>query len=163
MTTLLQTHSLIHISLVLPSDTLLKPYSRPSTTNLFLPYLISKSPVSASLIFLQPSTPLITTSYSKDCLPGSVLLTLLSSGFNPIFLLVLFQLKHQKPHPNHALSPVVFRKVLFLGLSCSSSTLLHSAHSSKHPQLTITYTPTIPNYSSLSLQTVSPNQLITFF
>jgi len=33
---------------------------------------------------------------------------------------------------------MVFRKVLFSG-SCSPPTLLHSAHSSKHPQLTITY------------------------
>src|SRR6218665_391136 len=34
----------------------------------------------------------------------------------------------------------MFTKVLFLGPSCSSSTLLHSVHSSKHPPLTIIYT-----------------------
>src|SRR6218665_1544491 len=33
---------------------------------------------------------------------------------------------------------------------CSSSTPLHSVHSSKHPQLTITYALMTPNYSSLS-------------
>src|SRR6218665_3723002 len=37
------------------------------------------------LIFLQPLTPSTTTYYSKDCLPGSVLLTRLSTGFSPIF------------------------------------------------------------------------------
>ena len=115
MTTWLQTHSITHTSLVLPSGTQPKPFSLPSTINLFLPFLINKSPVCASLIFLQPSTPLTTTYYSKDCLPGSVLPTLLSSGFRPISLPALSPLKHQKPHRNHALSPVVFRKVLCLG------------------------------------------------
>ena len=32
---------------------------------------------------------------SKDCLPGSVLLTLLSSGFIPISLLALSPLRHR--------------------------------------------------------------------
>src|SRR5688572_17393344 len=105
MTTLLQTHSLTHTSLVLPSGTQPKPFSLPSTINLFLPSLINKSPVGASLIFLQPLTPSTQTYYSKDCLLGSVLPTLLSSGFRLIYLPALSPLKHQKPHRNHALSP----------------------------------------------------------
>src|SRR6218665_4034888 len=144
-----------HTSLVLPSGTQPKPFSLPCTINLFLPYLISKSLVSASLIFLQLLTPSTTTYYLKDCPPGSGLLTRLSSGFSPIFLLALSPSKHLKHHPNHALSPVVFRKVQFSGPYFSSSTLLHSVHSSKHPQSTIIYTLMTPNYSSLSLQTAS--------
>src|SRR6218665_1117516 len=88
-------------------------------------------------IFLQPLTPSTTTYYLKDCLPGSVLLTQLSSGFSPIFLLVLSPSKHLKHHPNHALSPVVFRKVQFSGPYFLSSTLLHSALSSEPPRSTI--------------------------
>src|SRR6218665_3912189 len=38
-------------------------------------------------ICLQHLTPSTTAYFSKDCLPGSVLLTLLSSGFNPVSLL----------------------------------------------------------------------------
>jgi len=49
-------------------------------TIFFLPSLINKSPVFVSSIFLQPLTPSTTAYYSKDCLPGSVLPTLLSSG-----------------------------------------------------------------------------------
>src|SRR6218665_2411256 len=111
--------------------------------------------VSAPLIFLQLLTPSTATYYLKDCPPCSVLLTRLSSGFSPIFLLAFSPSKHLKHHPNHALSPVVFRKVQFSGPYFSSSTLLHSVHSSKHPQSTIIYTLMIPNYSSLSLQTAS--------
>src|SRR6218665_2609768 len=92
-----------------------KPFSLPCTINLFLQSLISKSLVSASSIFLQLLTPSTTTHYLKDCPSGSVLLTRLSSGFSPIFLLVLSPSKHLKHHPNHALSPVVFRKVQFSG------------------------------------------------
>ena len=62
-------------------------------------------------------------------LPGSVLLTLLSSGFNPISLLALSPLRHRKHHPNHTHSPVVFRKVQFVSPSCLSTTLLYSVHS----------------------------------
>src|SRR6218665_686146 len=102
-----------HTSLVLLSGTQPKPFSHPCTINLFLPSLINKSLVFASSIFLQPLTPSTTTYYLKDCLPGSVLLTRLSTGFSPIFLLALSLSKHRKHHPNHALSPVVFRKVQF--------------------------------------------------
>src|SRR6218665_548332 len=77
-------------SLVLPSGTQPKPFSHPCTINLFLPSLINKSLVFASYIFLQPLTPSTTTYYSKDCLPGSVLLTRLSTdsvlSFFPLFL-----------------------------------------------------------------------------
>src|SRR6218665_1736259 len=55
-------------------------------------------------MFLQPLTPSTTTYYLKDCLPGSVLLTQLSSGFSPIFLLALSPSKHLKHHPNHSLA-----------------------------------------------------------
>src|SRR6218665_1160030 len=72
-------------------------------------------PLATSSIFLQLLTPSTTTYYLKDCPPGSVLLTRLSSGFSPIFLLALSLSKHRKHHPNHALSPVVFRKVQFSG------------------------------------------------
>src|SRR6218665_279980 len=99
-------------------------------------------------MFLQPLTPSTTTYYLKYCLPGSVLLTWLSSGFSPIFLLALSSSKHRIHHPNHALSPVVFRKVQFSGPYFLSSTLLHSALSSKSPQSTIIYTLMTPNYSS---------------
>ena len=126
------------------------------TINLSLPSLTNKSLVCASPIFLQPLTPSTTTYHSKDCLPGLVLLTLLSSGFNPASLLAPSPLRHRKHHPHHTHSHVVFRKVQFSGPSCSSSTLLHSVHSSKHPQLTITYMLMTPN-SSPSLQTASPN------
>ena len=112
--------------------------------------------VCAFSIFLQPLTPSTTTYYSKDCLPGF--------GFRPTGTALLWiqsypssrsiSVKTSEHHPNHALSAVVFRKVQFLVPSCSSFTLLHSVHSSKHPQLTIAYT---PNYSSPSLQTASPN------
>src|SRR6218665_41380 len=102
-------------SLVLPSGTQPKPFSHPCTINLFLPSLINKSLVFASSIFLQPLTPSTTTYYLKDCLPGLVLLTWLSTGFSPIFLLALSPSKHRKHHPNHDLSPVVFRKVQFSG------------------------------------------------
>ena len=79
----------------------------------------------------------------KDCLPNLALLTLLSS-----------QPKHRNNHPNHALSPVVFRQVQFWGPSCSSSkyTILHSAHSSKHPQLNVIYTLMTPIHLFLSKQ-----------
>src|SRR6218665_297047 len=43
-------------------------------------------------------------------------------GECPIFLLALSPSKHRKHHPNHALSPVVFRKVQFLGPYFLSST-----------------------------------------
>src|SRR6218665_1926372 len=95
------------------------------------------------------------TYYLKDCLPGSVLLTRLSSEFSSIFLLALSPSKHRKHHPNHAVSPVVFCKVQFSGPYFLSSTLLHSVHSSKPPQLTIIYTLMTPNYSSPSLQAAS--------
>src|SRR6218665_3304355 len=110
-----------------------------------------------SSIFSQPLRPSTTTYYLKGCLSGSALglLTRLSSRFSPIFLLALSPSKHLKHHPNHALSPVVFRKVHFSGPYFSSSTLLHSVPSSKHPQSTIIYTLMTPNYSSLSLQTLS--------
>jgi len=153
MTTWLLIHSLTHTSLVLPSDTQPKPFSLQCTINLFLPSHINKSLVCASSIFLQPLTSSTTTYYLNDCLPGSVLLALLSSGFSPISLLALSPLRHRKHHPSHTHSPVMFRKVKF----CSSSTLFHSVHSSKHPQLTITYTPMTPNYLSPSLPTASPN------
>src|SRR6218665_3661131 len=91
-------------------------------------------------------TPSTTTYYLKDCLPGSVLLTRFSTGFSPIFLLALSPSKHRKHHPNHALSPVVFRKVQFWGPYFLSSTLLHSAISSKPTQSTIIYTLMTPNY-----------------
>src|SRR6218665_1849257 len=78
-------------------------------------------------MFLQPLTPSTTTYYLKDCLPGSVLLTQLSSGFSPIFLLALSPSEHLKHHHNHALSPVVYRKVQFSGPYFLSSTLPHSA------------------------------------
>ena len=133
----------------------------------YLPNILTSLPqcsrrhylVCASSIFLQSLTPSTTTLTQKTvCLVLVLgLLTLLSSGFNPIPILALSPLRYRKHHHNHALSAVVFRKVQFLVPSCSSSTLLHSVHSSKHPQLTITYTPTTPNYSSPSLQTVSPN------
>src|SRR6218665_3567315 len=103
-------HSSTLTSLVLPSGTQPKPFSHPCTTNMFLPSVINKSLVSASSIFLQSLTPSTTTYYLKDCLPGSVLLTRLSSRFSPIFLLPLSPSKY---HPNHDLSPVVFRKVQF--------------------------------------------------
>src|SRR6218665_838144 len=77
--------------------------------------------VSAPLIFLQLLTPSTATYYLKDCPPCSVLLTRLSSGFSPIFLLAFSPSKHLKHHPNHALSPVVFRKVQFSGPYSSSS------------------------------------------
>src|SRR6218665_3105880 len=91
---------------------LYKPFSHPCTINLFLPSLINKSLVFASSIFLQPLTPSTTTYYSKDCLPGSVLLTPIpltpipvdsteSTGFSPIFHLALSPSKHRKHHPNH--------------------------------------------------------------
>src|SRR6218665_2344395 len=83
-------------------------------------------------------------------LPGLVLLTLLS-------LLALSMLRHRKHHPDHTLSPVVFRKVQFLGPSCASSTLLHSVQSSKHNQLTIIYTPMTLNYSCPFPPAASPN------
>src|SRR6218665_1684032 len=83
------------------------------------------------------------------CPPGSVLLTRLSSGFSPIFLLALSPSKHLNHHPNHALSPVVFRKVQFLGPYFSSFTLLHSVHSSKHSQTTIIYRVKHPRVSTL--------------
>src|SRR6218665_1516223 len=91
--------------MVLASGTQPKPFSHPCrpTINLFLPSLINKSLVSASSIFLQPLTPSTTTYYLKDCPPGSVLLTWLSTGFSPIFLLALSLSKHLKHHPNHAL------------------------------------------------------------
>src|SRR6218665_3011967 len=92
---------------------------------------------------------------STHCLPGLVLLTQLSSGFSPIFLLALSPSKHLKHHPNLALSPVVFRKVQFLGPYFLSSTLLHSALSSEPPRSTIIYTLMTPNYSSPSPQTAS--------
>src|SRR6218665_1367978 len=100
----------------------------------------------------KPST---TTYYSKDCLPGSVLVTRLSTGFSPIFLLGLSPSKHRQHHPNHALSPVVFHKVQFWCPYFLSSTLLHSALSSKPPQSTIIYTLMTPNYSSPSPQAAS--------
>src|SRR6218665_2982966 len=128
MTTLLLIRSSTHTSLVLLSETQPKPFSPPCTINLFLPFLINKSPVFVSPIFLQPFTPSTTTYYSKDCLRGSVLPTRLSSGLSPIFLLALSPSKHLKHHPNHALSPVVFRKVQFSGPYFSSFTLLHSVH-----------------------------------
>src|SRR6218665_3608427 len=115
---------------------LYKPFSHLCTINLFLPSLINKSLVFASSIFLQPLTPSTTTYYLKDCLPGSVLLTWLSTRFSPILLLALSQSKHLKHHPNNALSPMVFRKVQFSGPYFLSSILLHLAHPSKHPQLT---------------------------
>src|SRR6218665_1810937 len=149
-------------SLVLPSGTQPKPFSHSCTINLFLPSLINKSLVSASSIFLQPLTPSTTPYYLKDCPPGSILLTRLSSGFSPIFLLTLSPSKHLKHHPNHALSPVVFRKVQFSGPFFSSFTLLHLVHSSKHPQSTIIYTLMTPNYSSLSLQTASLTPYMIF-
>src|SRR6218665_238952 len=148
-------HSSTLISLVLPSGTQPKPFSLLCTISLFLPSLINKSLVSASSIFLKLLIPSTTTDYLKDCPPGSVLLTRLSSGFSPIFLLSLSSSKHLNHHPSHALSPVVFRKVPFSGPYFSSFTLLHSVHSSKHPQSTIIYTLMTPNYSSLSLQTAS--------
>src|SRR6218665_3044166 len=98
------------ISLILPSDTQPKPFLLPCTINLFLPSLIKKSLACASFIFLLPLTPSTTTFYSKDCLPGSaftLLLTLLSSGFNPISLLALSPLRHRNHHPNHTHSPVM--------------------------------------------------------
>src|SRR6218665_885798 len=100
---------------------------------------------------------------SKDCLPGSVLLTRLSTGFSLIFLLALSPSKHRKHHPNHALSPVVFRKVQFLGPYFLSSTLLHSALSSEPPRSTIIYTLMTPNYSSPSPQTASLTPSIIFY
>jgi len=115
MTTWLLIHCSTHTSLVSPSDTQPKPFSLQCTINLFRLSLINKSLVCASSIFLQPVTPSTTTYYSKDCLPGSVLLTLLSFGFNPIYLLAPSPLRHQKHHPNHTHSPVVLCKVQFLG------------------------------------------------
>src|SRR6218665_1305819 len=115
MSTSLLIQSSTHTSPVLPSGTQPKLFSLPCTINLFLPSLINKSLVSASSIFLQVLTPSTTTYYLKDCPPGSVLLTRHSSGFSPIFLLVLSPSKHLKHNPNHALSPVVFRKVQFSG------------------------------------------------
>src|SRR6218665_2200438 len=103
MSTSLLIHSSTHTSLVLPSGTQPKPFSLPCTINLFLPSPINKSLVSASSIFLQLLTPSTTTYYLKDCPPGSVLLTWLSSRFSPIFLLALSLSKHLKHHPNHAL------------------------------------------------------------
>src|SRR6218665_2456951 len=82
-----------------------------------------------SSIYMQPLTPSVASCYFKDCLPGSVLQTLLSSGFSCTSLLALSPLKHRKHHSNESLSPVVFGKVRFLGFFCFSSTLLHSAHS----------------------------------
>src|SRR6218665_1589431 len=153
MSTLLKTHSSTHTSLVLPSGTQPKQFSLPCTINLFLPSLISKSLVSASSILLQLLTLSTTTYYRKDCPTDSVLLTRLSSGFSPIFLLALSPSKHLKHHPNYALSHVVFLKVQFSGTYFTSFTLLHSVHSSKHSQSTIIYT--LMTHSSLSLQTPS--------
>src|SRR6218665_2706884 len=53
-----------------------------------------------------------------------------------IFLLALSPSKHLKHHPNHALSPVVFRKVQFLG-PYTFHPLHYSTqftHQKKHPQ-----------------------------
>lgn len=41
----------------------------------------------------------------KDRLPCSDLLTLLSSGFSPVYLPAISPLRHRKPHRNHALHP----------------------------------------------------------
>jgi len=112
----------------------------------------NKARESASSIYLQPLTTSTATCCLKYCLPASVSLTLLSSGFSPISLFALFPLKHRK---HHALFNVVFRNVQFFVPSCSSSTLIRSVHSSKHPQLTISYRPTLLTanyYSSLCLQ-----------
>jgi len=90
--------------------------------------------------------------------PWSVWLSFMTKcrlTLSPIFLLALSPSKHRKHHPNHALSPVVFRKVQFSGPYFLSSTLLHSALSSKHPQSTIIYTLMTPDYSSPSPQTAS--------
>jgi len=62
--------------------------------------------VCASSIFLQPLTPSTTTyMYTQKtiCLVSVLrLLTLLSSGFNPIPLLALSPLRHRKRHPNNS-------------------------------------------------------------
>src|SRR6218665_2488717 len=68
--------------LILPSCTQPKPFLLPCIINLVLPSLINKSPVSASSIYMQPLTPSTASWNFKDCLPGSVLLTPLSSGFS---------------------------------------------------------------------------------
>jgi len=61
--------------------------------------------------------------------------------------------------PNYVISTVVFHKVLFLDPFRLSSVLFHSSHhSSKHPELTMTfvYMAIALNYSSLSSQAASP-------
>ena len=85
-----------------------KPLSLPCTINLFLPSLISKSPVSASSIFLKPLTPSSSPYYFKDCLSDSVLLKPRSSVFSKL----CFSSKHWKGYL------VVFRKVQFFCPSC---------------------------------------------
>src|SRR6218665_2550111 len=94
-------HSSTLISLVLPSGTQPKPFSLLCTINLFLPYLINKSLVSASSIFLQLLTPSTTTYYLKDC--PCTWFGFTDTGFSPIFLLARSPSKHLKHHPNHAL------------------------------------------------------------
>lgn len=55
-----------------------------------------------------------------------------------------------------------FTKVMFSAASCSSSTLLRPAHTSKHPQLTNTYTLLTSNYTSLPPQAAYPAPQIIF-
>src|SRR6218665_3841389 len=124
-----------------------------------MPSHIKKSLLSASSIFLQHLTPSTTSYYLKDYLYlVRFLLTRLSSGFSPIFLLALYPSRHRNHNANHSLScttGVPQGSVLGPLQYILYSTLLHSVHSSKHPQLTIIYTLMTPNYSSLSLQTAS--------
>src|SRR6218665_1362483 len=96
----------------------------------------------------------------KNCLPGSVILILFSSGFSHSSIAALSPLNIGsiiQIVPSHLWC---FRVglVQFSGPTCSS-TLLHSA---KHPQLTIAYyTMTTSNYSPLSLQESSTTPWLT--